>query len=186
MKAWIESHPTARRMLCLECGYAGEARTLLPGADALEALAWCLFGLPGLAFCAWRHWLRSKCCHMCGGEELMRETRAAAANGIPQAVSSRALVARDRRGSLPWPAGLETPRERLRRGAGPALAMAVLALVALGAPRDPALWMAAFAGLATVSAGSLGTVLLRAARSRRLVAARVAGRRAGRGLGNGA
>jgi hypothetical protein len=101
------------RMYCIDCRETDFAETRIPGHDEFEMVAWLLGGLPGWLYCAFRHALRGKLCTHCGSEQLMRETRAAAARApalVPRSrIESRARFAR-------WPAHLRDPRRRLTRG----------------------------------------------------------------------
>lgn len=116
------------RMICTDCFHVGEPETVLAGSDRLEILGWCLFALPGLIYCWWRHAGRSKICAACGGGALMRESRAAAARRGPVASSGSGRFHSDH-GAFLWPGTLVSPRVRLRSGSV-AAALSLVAAVA--------------------------------------------------------
>ena len=118
------------RMLCTDCSRMAVPDTLLAGSDRLERVGWCLLGIPGWLYCAWRHWLRVKLCPDCGSDRLMREARAL--QGLPVAGSSRT---RSACGGALWPPPFDQARVRLRLG-GLALlvGIAVLPLAGLAGP----------------------------------------------------
>jgi hypothetical protein len=119
----------AARMLCTDCLHLGEPDTLLDGSDRVEMLAWACLALPGLIYCWWRHLGRRKLCSLCGGDSLMRESRAAASRRMPSRdpFGSSRILASGR--ALPWPDALGSPRGRLRSG-GLAACASAFALVA--------------------------------------------------------
>ena len=104
------------RMLCTDCFRTAEPDTLLEGSDRVEMLGWCCFAIPGLLYCWWRHALRIKLCPFCGGEDLVREARAAAARAPRQAPASDGPRIFDGSGTRSWPRALAAPRDRLRHG----------------------------------------------------------------------
>jgi len=104
------------RMMCTDCLRTAEADTLLEGSDTLELLGWCCFALPGLLYCWWRHVLRIKVCGHCGGRELVREARAAAARRPSLAPTLAATQVRSAPARFDWPRALAAPRDRLRHG----------------------------------------------------------------------
>jgi hypothetical protein len=104
------------RMLCTDCFRTADPDTLLEGSDRVEMLAWCCFAVPGLLYCWWRHALRIKLCPFCGGRELVREARAAAARAPRQAQLSDGPRVFDGSGVRHWPRALAAPRDRLRHG----------------------------------------------------------------------
>lgn len=139
----------AQRMLCTDCLRTDVPDTAVEGSDRLEILAWCCFALPGLLYCAWRHAARRKLCAHCGGGELIREARAAAARIVP---SPAPRPPRSLGGAAPvrWPLALQTPRERLHTGA-----------VATALVFAPALvWLGGAARLADPATASLAAQLL--------------------------
>ncbi len=104
------------RMLCTDCGALDHPNTLLEGSDLVEMAGWLCFALPGWLYCWWRHTLRIKVCRDCGGRELVREARAAAAqNPVPEPESGVVRIV-NLAGPVRWPRGLTAPRERLRQG----------------------------------------------------------------------
>lgn len=119
----------ATRMLCADCRQTAVPVTVLRGSDALEALGWCAFLLPGLLYCAWRHALRGKACPHCGGAELVREARRVSLRTACDAPPSHGPHLRNGAGASRWPSVLRDPRERLRRG-GSAFALAAAASAA--------------------------------------------------------
>jgi hypothetical protein len=104
------------RMMCTDCLRTAEADTVVEGSDAMEMLGWCCFVLPGLLYCWWRHALRIKVCSFCGGRELVREARAAAAREPAQASAAGGARVRSEFDPIAWPALLAGPRDRLRIG----------------------------------------------------------------------
>jgi hypothetical protein len=127
------------RMLCTDCFRTAEPDTLLEGSDRVEMLAWCCFAVPGWLYCWWRHALRIKLCPFCGGGELVREARAAAARSPRQAPPSDGPRILPSSPGPRWPRALATPRDRLRHGgvmaslAGAWIAIASLASLDLTA-----------------------------------------------------
>jgi len=101
-----------RRMLCTDCGRTAPPRTWIGGSDALELLGWLCLGLPGLAYCWWRHASRRKICAHCGSSALVREARGAGGRspGAPAAASRRGAPLYARR-HLAW---MGAPGDRLR------------------------------------------------------------------------
>ena len=104
------------RMMCTDCLRTAEADTLLEGSDTIELLAWCCLALPGLLYCWWRHALRIKVCAFCGGRELVREARAAAARSPQPAPSGWEAPVRSAPARFDWPEPFANPRDRLRHG----------------------------------------------------------------------
>jgi hypothetical protein len=122
------------RMMCTDCFRTAHADTVLEGSDLVEMLGWCCFAVPGLLYCWWRHALRIKVCSFCGGHELVREARAAAARLPWQASPFRGPRVWNASGPVRWPRALATPRERLRHGGvAAALVGAFLGSLALAA-----------------------------------------------------
>jgi hypothetical protein len=109
------------RMMCTDCLRTAEADTLLEGSDTIELLAWCCLALPGLFYCWWRHALRIKICAFCGGRELVREARAAAARQPQSAPSEWQAPVRSAPARFDWPDAFANPRDRLRHGSVMAL-----------------------------------------------------------------
>ena len=140
------------RMLCTDCYQVAVPDTVLEGSDRIEAIAWCTLSLPGLVYCGWRHASRRKACPHCGGGELVREARAAAARHLPDAPSAhgpRILTA----GAVSWPESLRAPRARLRFGGVISLLLCLplliraLSAIDLAAPETAALVVHASMGL---------------------------------------
>ena len=104
------------RMMCTDCLRTAEADTLLEGSDTLELLGWCCLALPGLLYCWWRHALRIKVCAFCGGYELVREARAAAARCPQPAPSGWEAPVHSAPSRFDWPDAFANPRDRLRHG----------------------------------------------------------------------
>jgi hypothetical protein len=126
------------RMMCTDCLRTAEAETLLEGSDTIELLAWCCFALPGLLYCWWRHALRIKICAFCGGRELVREARAAAARQ-PQAAPSRwEARVHSAPARFDWPGAFANPRDRLRHGSVIALLAGTFVASLAPAALDPA------------------------------------------------
>ena len=147
-------------MVCTDCGYVGESTTLIEGSDLLELFGWCLFALPGLFYCAWRHYVRSKACRLCGSTELMREARATTAQRPPRTVATDRLVESVSSGSVAWPKHLATPRERFRRCLIPTLAMTSVAMVAAFSGGEVAVAFAASAYGVLIGVCPLGQLAL--------------------------
>jgi hypothetical protein len=97
-------------MMCTTCGRIAVPDTWIPGSDLAEVAAWCCLGVPGLAYCAWRHVQREKHCADCGGGNLVREARASRRGVENQCAQTHS------RGSAAWPRALRTPRRRMRSG----------------------------------------------------------------------
>lgn len=114
------------RMMCTDCLRTAEAETLLEGSDTIELLGWCCLALPGLLYCWWRHALRIKVCGFCGGSELVREARAAAARRPQIAPSGWEPPVHSAPARFDWPEALANPRDRLRHGAVMALLAGIL------------------------------------------------------------
>jgi len=114
------------RMMCTDCLRTAEADTLLEGSDTVELFAWCCLALPGLLYCWWRHALRIKVCAFCGGRELVREARAAAARRPAPAPSRFEAPVLSAPGRFDWPDAFAHPRDRLRHGSVIALLAATL------------------------------------------------------------
>jgi len=104
------------RMMCTDCLRTAEADTLLEGSDTIELMAWCCLALPGLLYCWWRHALRIKICAFCGGRELVREARAAAARRPQLAPCAWEPPVRSAPARFDWPNAFANPRDRLRHG----------------------------------------------------------------------
>lgn len=104
-------------MVCADCGATAVADTRLDGHDDVEVLGWLVGGFPGALYCAWRHLLRMKLCGRCGGDALLRETRAATARQSFLPATTRPRVHSERRW-VRWPRHLVDPAARLRRSGG--------------------------------------------------------------------
>ena len=128
-------------MVCADCGATAVADTRLDGHDDVEAVAWMLGGFPGWLYCAWRHALRSKLCGRCGGDALLRETRAAAARAghfsADARIHSEGYWVR-------WPRRLGDPASRLRRSAPWLVGWSLMAAGAFAAGGALLLGVAAF------------------------------------------
>ncbi len=133
----------AVRMLCTRCWRTTRPDTRIDGSDRLERLAWCVGGLPGLAYCWWRHTTRRKVCGGCGGEDLIREARAARERS-PAPGPWGGLVRSD--AARIWPPGLRAPRARLRRARWMVAAASLALATALAGPAFGA-WALGAAGL---------------------------------------
>jgi hypothetical protein len=142
----------AHRMLCTSCFETSDPLTLVEGSDRLELLAWCVGGLPGWLYCAWRHALRRRICAFCGGGDLVREARATRRRGPRQAPPSGGPSIRSATSPVRWPRALRAPRARLRHG-GVALALGGAAGLAW---LLSSLGLAAPAALATASQAAAG------------------------------
>ncbi|MDH5566281.1 MAG: hypothetical protein OEY15_06410 [Myxococcales bacterium] len=119
------------RMLCTRCFHTAVPETLLAGSDRLELLAWLCLALPGLLYCALRHLLRRKLCPHCGSADLVREAHATAVRvGFMRSEITTTRI-RSARRAVAWPAGLTSPRERLRRGSAGLASAAALAIAGL-------------------------------------------------------
>jgi hypothetical protein len=105
-----------QRMLCTDCLHVAVPDTLLEGFDVLELLGWLCLAVPGLVYCWWRHLNRHKVCPLCGGMDLVREARAAAARRLPDAEPSDGPRIHTLSQAVDWPRALRTPRARLRSG----------------------------------------------------------------------
>jgi len=126
-------------MLCTGCYRVSVPGTVLSGSDIAEVAAWCCFAVPGYVYCWWRHLNRTKFCPECGGRELIRESRAAAARHVPDDTSSQAIIC-SVSGARFWPEPLASPRTRLRSGAlgtlpsSAALLLGILGIAGVLAP----------------------------------------------------
>jgi hypothetical protein len=132
-------------MMCTDCLRTSVPATLLRGSDLVEMLGWLCFGVPGLVYCWWRHFVRIKICADCGSENLLREARAASRRHSPVARSLGGDPIRNRRGPILWPAALRAPRDRMRIGAAALLLFAApfasWDVVQLAASLISALWL---------------------------------------------
>jgi hypothetical protein len=113
------------RMMCVDCHRTTVPATVLEGTDVVEMLGWLCFGVPGLVYCWWRHYVRIKVCAHCGSENLIREARAASRRQPPVARSYSGEPIRNRRGAVLWPRALRLPRDRMRIGATALLLLAL-------------------------------------------------------------
>jgi hypothetical protein len=105
-------------MLCTECLHIGSPENALEGSDRVEAVAWCLFALPGLLYCGWRHATRFKVCSRCGSDALMRESRAAASrHALATPTADDSPSPHRSKGGFAWPHAFGSTRARLRSGA---------------------------------------------------------------------
>lgn len=130
------------RMLCTECFDTAPPATRFRGSDGLELFGWLCGAVPGLLYSAWRHMGRERVCHECGGDNLIRESRRAAARFAPP-VTRRAPDSPTLRAS-PWPGPLSTPRARLLHGSVALVALSTLGSLApdlgVGTPGLAAVW----------------------------------------------
>ena len=143
-------------MLCTECFETSHPQTLLVGSDRLEMAGWLCFALPGWLYCAWRHALRIKACGVCGGVELIRESRAAAVRSAPVPGPDVPGPVRNLCGPVRWRRPFATPRARLAVGAPGALAALLAALVAVAGGSQPLVSGAIAACSIASAAGCLG------------------------------
>jgi hypothetical protein len=113
-------------MLCTSCWRTARPDVRIGGSDRVELVAWALFLLPGLLYCAWRYVNRSRICAACGSGALVRQARAAQRRD-PALLSwgGGRLVAADQLG---WPRLLSTPTARMVHGGVGALLFGLLLL----------------------------------------------------------
>jgi len=60
-------------MICTNCYYRGEPKTITKGSIWIEIALWLFFLLPGIIYSVWRLATRTKACPSCGQETLIPE-----------------------------------------------------------------------------------------------------------------
>lgn len=60
-------------MICTNCHYRGEPKTLVPGSMGVELVLWLLFLFPGIIYSVWRLASKKQVCAKCGKDTLIPE-----------------------------------------------------------------------------------------------------------------
>lgn len=60
----------SKELVCTNCGYVGETKTVTKGHFALEVVLWLLL-VPGIIYSVWRLTSRYEACPVCGNANLL-------------------------------------------------------------------------------------------------------------------
>lgn len=58
-------------LICANCGYEGQPRSVTKGSFAIELLLWLCFIIPGLLYSLWRLSSRHSGCPQCGATNMV-------------------------------------------------------------------------------------------------------------------
>lgn len=61
----------SEEVVCTQCGYVGEPKTVTKGSLGVEIIMWLLFLLPGLVYSIWRLSSKHDGCPTCGNTALI-------------------------------------------------------------------------------------------------------------------
>ncbi len=61
----------AKQLVCTQCGFVGDSKTVIKGNGFIEILLWLFLLLPGIIYSIWRSSSRHQRCAKCNGDSLI-------------------------------------------------------------------------------------------------------------------
>jgi predicted RNA-binding Zn-ribbon protein involved in translation (DUF1610 family) len=83
----------SEQLVCTNCGFVGDTKTVTKGHHALEVVLWLCFLVPGIIYSVWRLTTRHEACPVCGNANLIPRTSPIAQKFLRENLPAEAVSA---------------------------------------------------------------------------------------------